>query len=178
MSFPPVVRDKLVEILGSKHVKDDPITAFSYRSDALTLHPSPPMGVIFPSTTTELVACARLFHEHGISYLPRGAGTGLSGGAIPHEGSAVVEMFRFREIEEIDVVNRTATVGAGVVNLTISKAAAKHGLCFVPDPSSQKSCTVGGNVGENSGGPHTLKYGVTVNHVLGQIVHVGVIAAS
>lgn len=167
MSFPPVVRDKLIEILGKQHVKDDSITLFSYRSDALTLHPSPPMGVIFPSTTPELISCAKLFHEHSISFLPRGAGTGLSGGAIPQEGSAVVEMFRFREIEEIDAVNRTATVGAGVVNLTISKASAKHGLCFVPDPSSQKSCTVGGNVGENSGGPHTLKYGVTVNHVLG-----------
>ncbi|MDJ0842138.1 MAG: FAD-linked oxidase C-terminal domain-containing protein [Acidobacteriota bacterium] len=167
MSFAPEIKGELIEILGAKWVKDDPVTLFSYRSDALTLHPAPPMGVIYPGTTDELVACVKLFHHNGISFVPRGAGTGLSGGAIPRDRSVVVEMFRFNTIEEIDVANRTAVVGPGVVNLAVTKAAAPHGLYFVPDPSSQKACTVGGNVGENSGGPHTLKYGVTVNHVLG-----------
>jgi len=167
LSFHPEVRTALVAILGEDHVKDDPVTLFSYRADALTLHPREPMGVIFPADTEQLIACVKLFVREGITFLPRGAGTGLSGGAIPSEGSVVVEMVRFDAILEIDPHNQTATVQPGVVNLEVSRAAATHRLCFVPDPSSQKACTVGGNVGENSGGPHTLKYGVTVNHILG-----------
>ncbi len=167
MSFHPEIRAELVAILGPDHVRDDAVTLFSYRADALTPHPTLPMGVIFPGDTDELIACVKLFHREGVSFLPRGAGTGLSGGAIPREGSVVIEMVRFNRILEIDAANRTATVEPGVVNIAVTRAAAEHGLCFVPDPSSQKACSVGGNVGENSGGPHTLKYGVTVNHVLG-----------
>ena len=161
------VKRELQAILGPTHVKDDPVTLYSYRVDALTLHPTEPMGVIFPENAEELVQVVKLFNRHGISFLPRGAGTGLSGGAIPSQGSVVIEMFRFNQIGEIDTDNRTITVGPGVVNIEISKAAKHLGLYFVPDPSSQKACSVGGNVGENSGGPHTLKYGVTVNHILG-----------
>ena len=167
MAFSVEIKTALSKILGEAFVKDDPVTCYSYRADSLTLHPAEPMGVVFPATTAEVAEVVGLLAARGISFLPRGAGTGLSGGAIPSQGSVLIEMARFREIEDIDLVNRTVTVGAGVVNIAISDAVAKHGLHFVPDPSSQKACSVGGNVAENSGGPHTLKYGVTVNHVLG-----------
>jgi len=167
MAFTAELKSMLTDILGDAYVRDDPVTLFSYRADSLTLHPAEPMGVVFPVTTEQVAAVVRLLSERGISFLPRGAGTGLSGGAIPSQGSVLIEMVRFREIEEIDLVDRTAIVGAGVVNIAISDAVAAKGLHFVPDPSSQKACSVGGNVAENSGGPHTLKYGVTVNHVLG-----------
>lgn len=167
MPFPLKVRKKMEKILGSRWVKDDPVTCFSYRCDGLTLHTSLPMGVVFPSTQKELVDVVKLLAASGISFLPRGAGTGLSGGAVPLEESVIIEMFRFRDIGEVDLTNRTITVGPGVVNLAISQAAAPLGLYFVPDPSSQKACSIGGNVAENAGGPHTLKYGVTVNHILG-----------
>lgn len=181
MPFPSEVRHQLVAILGETHVKDDPVTLYSYRADGLTLHPATPMGVVFPGTVEELQGVVRLLSGQGISFLPRGAGTGLSGGAIPSQGSVIIEMFRFDHIGEIDVVNRQVTVGPGVVNIHVSQAAAAKGLCFVPDPSSQKACTIGGNVAENSGGPHTLKYGVTTNHILamdvvlpdGELVHLG-----
>ena len=167
MPFAKPVRQKLDRICGKEWVKDDPITLYAYRSDGLTLYTAPPLGVVYPGSTGELVQVVKLFHREQISFLPRGAGTGLSGGAVPHEGSAIIEMARFKEIHEVDFVNRTITVGPGVVNLRISEHVKPHGYHFVPDPSSQKACTIGGNVSENSGGPHTLKYGVTVNHVLG-----------
>ena len=167
MTFDPAVKRSLIEILGPVHVRDDPVTLYAYRVDGLTLHPAEAMGVVFPGNKDDLCAVVRLFHENKISFLPRGAGTGLSGGAIPSQGSVIIEMVRFNTIQKVDELNRTITVGPGVVNIHISQAAEPHGLCFVPDPSSQKACSVGGNVAENSGGPHTLKYGVTVNHVLG-----------
>jgi len=167
MPWSAAVRRELVEILGEAHVKDDAVTLFSYRADGLTLHPSEPVAVLFPADSGQLQQVVGLLHSRGIPFLPRGAGTGLSGGAIPRPGCVVIEMVRFRTIEAVDPINRCVTVGPGVVNIDVSNAAADHGLRFVPDPSSQKACTIGGNVGENSGGPHTLKYGVTVNHVLG-----------
>ncbi|CAM2064658.1 FAD-binding protein [Sulfidibacter corallicola] len=167
MALDPRVRKKLIRVLGSDYVKDDPITCYSYRCDGLTLHPAEPQAVLYPADRDQLVAAVRILSEQGISFLPRGAGTGLSGGAVPREGSVLIEMVRFRAIGPIDPVNRTIEVEPGVVNLHVSHAAQPHGLYFVPDPSSQKACSVGGNVGENSGGPHTLKYGVTVNHVVG-----------
>ncbi len=167
MSFPAEIRSELVRLLGAEQVRDDAVTLYSYRADGLTLHPAEPLGVVFPGTTAELQAVVRLLSGAGISFLPRGAGTGLSGGAIPNLGSVVIEMFRFNRIQELDPINRTLTVGPGVVNLHVSQAAKAAGLYFVPDPSSQKACTLGGNVAENSGGPHTLKYGVTTNHVVG-----------
>ena len=166
MAYAAEVRKQLVTILGDQYVKDDAVTLYSYRADGLTLHPATPMGVLWPGTVTELQAVVRLLSGHGLSFLPRGAGTGLSGGAIPSQGSTIIEMFRFNTIGAIDAVNRTITVGPGVVNLHVSQASASDKLCFVPDPSSQKACTIGGNVAENSGGPHTLKYGVTTNHIL------------
>ncbi len=167
MTFDPNIKKSLIEILGEKWVKDDPVTLYSYRCDGLTLHTETPMGVVFPDNIDKLVATVQLFHKNRISFVPRGAGTGLSGGAVPKDGSVIIEMLRFNKISDIDPLNRTITVGPGVVNLRISEHTEPDGFCFVPDPSSQKACTVGGNVAENSGGPHTLKYGVTVNHVLG-----------
>lgn len=167
MPFAPSIRQQLDRICGKEWVKDDPITLYAYRSDGLTLYTAPPMGVVYPGSTEELIRVVKLFHAEGITFLPRGAGTGLSGGAVPHEGSAILEMARFKDISDVDLVNRTITLGPGVVNLRISEHVKPHGYHFVPDPSSQKACTIGGNVAENSGGPHTLKYGVTVNHVLG-----------
>jgi len=167
MPFANPIRQELVRICGKEWVKDDPITLYAYRSDGLTLYTAPPLGVVYPGNTDELVRVVKLFHRELISFLPRGAGTGLSGGAVPREGSAILEMARFKEIHEVDLVNRTITLGPGVVNLRISEHVKPQGYHFVPDPSSQKACTIGGNVSENSGGPHTLKYGVTVNHVLG-----------
>lgn len=167
MPFANPIRQELVRICGKEWVKDDPITLYAYRSDGLTLYTAPPLGVVYPGNTDELVRVVKLFHREQISFLPRGAGTGLSGGAVPREGSAIIEMARFKEIHEVDLVNRTITLGPGVVNLRISEHVKPQGYHFVPDPSSQKACTIGGNVSENSGGPHTLKYGVTVNHVLG-----------
>jgi glycolate oxidase len=167
MAFDQKIKKALVEILGAQWVKDDPVTLYTYKSDALTLYSGMPMGVVFPGNRQELVAVVKLLHGNRISFLPRGAGTGLSGGAIPKEESVILEMFRFRQIHEIDFLNRSISVGPGVVNLKISEHVKPNGYYYVPDPSSQKACTVGGNVAENSGGPHTLKYGVTVNHVLG-----------
>src|SRR5437764_7390372 len=126
-----------------------------------------PDAVVLPSETADVAKLARFCAEHGVPLVPRGAGTGLSGGAIPVEGGVVVSFARMSRILEIDVANRRAVVQPGLINLHLSTAAAPHGLHFVPDPSSQKACTLGGNVAENSGGPHTLAYGVTTNHVTG-----------
>lgn len=170
MALPADVKKPLIKILGPEWVKDDSVTCYAYQADGLTLHPSQPAGVIFPQNVDELSRCIKLFNAKDLPFVPRGAGTGLSGGAVPKQGAVIVEMCRFRQIKEIDPLNRTIEVEAGVVNLDISEAAKAHGFYFVPDPSSQKACTIGGNVAENSGGPHTLKYGVTVNHVLGMTV--------
>ncbi|HEX9496022.1 MAG TPA: FAD-linked oxidase C-terminal domain-containing protein [Candidatus Limnocylindria bacterium] len=126
-----------------------------------------PDAVVLPSETADVAKLARFCAEHGVPLVPRGAGTGLSGGAIPVEGGVVISFARMSRILEIDVPNLRAVVQPGLVNLHLSTAAAPHGLYFVPDPSSQKACTLGGNVAENSGGPHTLAYGVTTNHVTG-----------
>src|SRR5438093_6143463 len=126
-----------------------------------------PDAVALPETTADVSALARFCHGHAVPIVPRGAGTGLSGGAIPVEGGVVVSFARMARILEIDVPNMRAVVQPGVVNLHLENATAPYGLHFVPDPSSQKACTLGGNVAENSGGPHTLAYGVTTNHVTG-----------
>src|SRR5437870_6607381 len=126
-----------------------------------------PDAVALPETTADVSALARFCHEHAVPIVPRGAGTGLSGGAIPVEGGVVVSFVRMARILEIDPENLRAVVQPGVVNLHLSTATSPFGLHFVPDPSSQKACTIGGNVAENSGGPHTLAYGVTTNHVTG-----------
>ncbi|HMA34336.1 MAG TPA: FAD-linked oxidase C-terminal domain-containing protein [Chloroflexia bacterium] len=126
-----------------------------------------PEAVVFPTTTAQVAAIVRYCNRERLCFTARGAGTGLSGGAIPVRGGVLVAFTRMNRILAIDPENRRAVVQPGVVNLHLSQATAAHGLYYVPDPSSQKACTIGGNVGENSGGPHTLLYGVTTNHVLG-----------
>src|SRR6266498_3007454 len=126
-----------------------------------------PALVVFPLSAQEVSAVVNACNRLGVPYTARGAGTGLSGGAIPANGGVLISLARMTRILEIDVPNMRAVVEPGVVNLRLGQATATHGLTYVPDPSSQKACTIGGNVGENSGGPHTLRYGVTTNHTLG-----------
>jgi glycolate oxidase len=123
--------------------------------------------VVLPRSTEEVAAVVRFAHQHGLPVVPRGAGTGLSGGCLAHEGGIMVALTRMKSVLEVDLQNRRALVEAGLVNARLTQAVAADGYAFAPDPSSQSACTIGGNVAENAGGPHTLKYGVTVNHVLG-----------
>src|SRR5215472_8052133 len=129
------------------------------------IHTSPPRAVVFPESTEQVSSIMRLASENGFPIVPRGAGTGLSGGALARNGAIVLGFSRMNRILEIDAANQRAVVQPGVVNLDLSAATRSYRLYFAPDPSSQKACTIGGNVAENSGGPHTLAYGVTVNHV-------------
>ena len=137
-----------------------------YECDAYTLERAVPDLVVLPRTPDEVARVAALGTEAGMALVPRGAGTSLAGGCLAPQGSLLVALTRMREIEILDPENRQARVQAGVVNATLSRVAGDHGLHFAPDPSSQQVCTVGGNVANNSGGPHTLKYGVTTNHVM------------
>jgi glycolate oxidase len=126
-----------------------------------------PLAVVFPLSSEEVSQIVKTCNRFRVPYTARGAGTGLSGGAIPARGGVLISLARMTRILEIDVENLRAIVEPGVVNLRLGQAMAPFGLAYVPDPSSQKACTIGGNVGENSGGPHTLRYGVTTNHTLG-----------
>ena len=126
-----------------------------------------PTAVVFPTSTHEVSDVVALAYREGIPVVPRGAGTGLSGGSIAVEGGIEIALTRMRRILEIDAANRIAVVEPGLVNLDLSQATARFGLFFAPDPSSQRACTIGGNVAENAGGPHCLRYGVTTNHVIG-----------
>jgi glycolate oxidase len=123
--------------------------------------------VVFPQSTHHVSEIVKLANREGLAIVPRGAGTGLSGGSIARKGGIILAFARMNRILEIDVPNMRATVQPGVVNLDLSNALMPHGFYFAPDPSSQKACTIGGNVAENSGGPHTLALGVTVNHITG-----------
>ncbi|MDQ3043631.1 MAG: FAD-binding protein, partial [Chloroflexota bacterium] len=126
-----------------------------------------PAAVVLPQTTEQVAAIVRLATSHNLPVVARGAGTGLSGGAVAQRGGIIIALTRMNRILEIDHADRTALVEPGVINLELSEATLPGGAYFAPDPSSQKACTIGGNVAENSGGPHCLKYGVTTNHVLG-----------
>lgn len=123
--------------------------------------------VAIPGSVAEVQAVLRYCYKHGLACVPRGAGTGLSGGALPHPEAVLLSLARLDAIKEVDAANCTLTAEPGVRNLAVSEAAASLGLYYAPDPSSQVACTVGGNVAENSGGVHCLKYGLTVNNVLG-----------
>lgn len=152
-----------------------------YECDGYLLEKSVPEVVVLPRTTAEVAAVVQLLHEHRVPFVPRGAGTGLTGGCLLTEPGVMIALTRMKEILEVDCRNRRAVVQAGVVNLEVSRACQAQGLLYAPDPSSQPACTIGGNVATNSGGAHTLKYGVTTNHVLGlevvlsdgTIVHLG-----
>lgn len=137
-----------------------------YECDGLMLYRQLPMIVVLPETEVEVAQVLQLCHARGVPVVPRGAGTGLSGGALPHGAGVLLSLAKLNRIIEVDPHSRTATVQPGVRNLAISEAAAPHGLYYAPDPSSQIACTIGGNVAENSGGVHCLKYGLTVHNVL------------
>jgi glycolate oxidase len=138
-----------------------------YECDGYTIERNTPDVVVFPTTTEQVVAIVKLCNELDVPFLPRGAGTSLAGGCLPVGGGVMLGLSRMKKIHHVDFRNRYAVVEAGVVNLWLTNAVRGQGWHFAPDPSSQGACTIGGNVATNSGGPHTLKYGVTVNHVIG-----------
>jgi glycolate oxidase subunit GlcD len=164
-----MVADRLAEIVGDRHVLSRPSELLVYNSDGLPGYRKQPRLAVFPGTRDEAIAVVRLLAEERLSFVPRGAGTGLSGGALADD-IIVIGMHRLKEIISLDIENRRATVEPGVVNLRLNKHVAPHGLLYAPDPSSEAACTIGGNVAENAGGPHCLKYGVTLNHVLAMTV--------
>src|ERR1700689_297426 len=155
--------DKLV---GPRGYLDRPEDLKLYEYDG-SVDKAQPDLVVFPQTADDVGALVRIAREHRIPIVGRGAGTGLSGGVIARAGGMVISFARMNRIVEIDLVNERAVLEPGVVNLEITQAVERDGYFYAPDPSSQKACTIGGNVAENAGGPHTLAYGVTTNHVLG-----------
>ena len=159
--------ENLIAIVGREHVLSKPDELLVYECDGLTHHKHRPRAVVFPSSTEEVASVMRELARAKVAFTPRGAGTGLSGGALALDSGVVIELARMRKILRIDVENRLAVVQPGVVNLDVSRAVAAHGLYYVPDPSSQPSCTIGGNIAESAGGIHCLKYGTTTDHVLG-----------
>jgi len=161
---PADVADRLTEIVGPRGVLRRPGELVVYRSDGLPGYSKQPRLAVFPRTRDELVSVVRLLADHGVAFVPRGAGTGLSGGALADD-VVLVGLNRLTRILSIDPVERLAVVEPGVVNVALTRAATPYGLHYAPDPSSQAACTIGGNVAENAGGPHCLKYGVTLNHV-------------
>ncbi len=164
--IPTACKERLVKLLGPRGYLDRPEDLTLYEYDGGVDKHRPDL-VVFPRTTADVSAIVRAAHEFGIPFVGRGAGTGLSGGAIPLEGGLMIAFARMNRILEIDLENERAVVQPGVVNLDITLAVQDSGYFYAPDPSSQRACTIGGNVAENAGGPHTLAYGVTTNHVLG-----------
>ena len=172
---------ELREIVGDEGVVADAGSLLVWESDGLTAYRVTPRAVLLPRDTYETSRVLKILARENIPFVPRGAGTGLSGGALALDGAVAVSFSRMNKILEIDKANRRARVQPGVVNAALSVAVQPHGLFYAPDPSSQTVCTIGGNVAENAGGPHCLKYGVTLNHVIsltvvlpdGDIVHFG-----
>ncbi|QVQ53621.1 FAD-binding protein [Spiractinospora alimapuensis] len=158
---------RLREICGEEHVITDESRRRTYDRDGLTYHSAVPGVVVLPDTTAQVASVVRLCADHGVPFVPRGSGTGLSAGALPVPDGVLIVTSRMRRIREVDIVNERAVVEPGVFNLDITRAAEPDGYYFAPDPSSQQVCSIGGNVAENSGGAHCLKYGFTVNHVTG-----------
>ena len=177
---PTALVRELVSILGRDAVLWRPEDLMLYEYDGLSSL-RPPDVVVFPRSTEHVVQVVKFAASRKLLVVPRGAGTGLSGGSLPWQGGILIVFSRMKDILEIDIENQRARVQPGVVNLDLSLAVSDDGYYFAPDPSSQKACTLGGNVAENAGGPHTLLYGVTTNHVLGlevvlptgEVIHTG-----
>ena len=171
---------ELQRLVGQDAVLHRPEDLLLYEYDA-SVEKGRPEAVVFPTTTEQVSRIVKLTAHSNTPIVGRGAGTGLSGGALPRAGGVMIAFARMNRILEIDLENQRATVQAGLVNADLTRAVEADGFYFAPDPSSQKSSTIGGNVSENAGGPHTLAYGVTTNHVTalglvlpdGEIVHVG-----
>src|SRR3990170_758727 len=157
----------LRKIVPGEGVIDSEAGMRPYESDGLTAYRQLPMVVALPSTTGQVAKILRYCHTNGVRVVPRGAGTSLSGGALPLADGVLLGMAKFSRIREIDFANRVVVVEPGVTNLAISEVVAHEGFYYAPDPSSQIACTIGGNIAENSGGVHCLKYGMTTNNVLG-----------
>ena len=161
------LRRELTALLGKGSVLSEPEELLVYESDGLVLFRALADFVVFPTSVEQVSAVVKLANREGLPFVARGAGTGLSGGCLPAEGGLVISLMRMNRVLEVDYDNQIAVVEPGLVNLHLSWAVGPKGFYYAPDPSSQQACTVGGNIANNSGGPHTLKYGVTVNHVLG-----------
>jgi glycolate oxidase len=154
-------------IVGARNVLATPSDLLVYECDGFTIEKNKPEVVVFPNSTAEIVAVVKACRELNVPFVPRGAGTSLAGGCLPVGGGVMIALTHMKRILEVNYRDRYAVVEPGVVNLWLSNHLKPHGFHFAPDPSSQGACTIGGNVATNSGGPHTLKYGVTVNHILG-----------
>jgi glycolate oxidase len=161
------LRGELEAIVGRGAVLSDPDELLVYESDGLTLFRALADFVVFPTSAEHVAAIVTLANRESLPFVARGAGTGLSGGCLPAEGGIVISLMRMNRVLEVDYDNQIAVVEPGLVNLHLSWAVGPRGYYYAPDPSSQQACTIGGNIANNSGGPHTLKYGVTTNHVLG-----------
>jgi glycolate oxidase len=159
--------DKLAEIMGPAGILTAPSDLVVYECDGYTIEKNKPDVVVFPTTTEQVAQIVKACNTADVPYLPRGAGTSLAGGCLPVGGGVMIALTRMKRILEVNLRDRYAVVEPGVVNLWLTNHLKPHGYHFAPDPSSQGACTIGGNIATNSGGPHTLKYGVTVNHVLG-----------
>jgi len=161
------LRQALEALLGPGAVLSDPDELLVYESDGLTLFRALADFVVFPTSAEHVSAIVKLANREKLPFVARGAGTGLSGGCLPTEGGLVISLMRMNRVLEVDYDNQIAVVEPGLVNLHLSWKVGPRGYYYAPDPSSQQACTIGGNIANNSGGPHTLKYGVTTNHVLG-----------
>jgi len=163
----PDLQRRLREVLPPRAVVSAHQELLAYDCDGLTLHRHQPPLVVLPETTEQVAAVLRICHQQGVPFVARGSGTGLSGGAVAETEALVVATSRMRRVLQVDLVNRRVVVQPGVINSWVTRAVAGDGFYFAPDPSSQVACSIGGNVAENSGGVHCLKYGVTSNHVVG-----------
>jgi len=157
----------LIEIVGKESVLSSHEQLLVYECDGFVIEKNTPDCVVFPETTEQVSAIVKLCNAHQIPFVPRGAGTSLAGGCLPVGGGVMIALSRMKGIYEVNLRDRYAVVGPGTVNVHLTQHLAGTGFHFAPDPSSQGACTIGGNIATNSGGPHTLKYGVTVNHILG-----------
>jgi glycolate oxidase len=162
----PRIARELERICGHDSVVREPLELLTYECDALPYMREEPAVVVLPGSADEVQAVVRLCHREGVPFVARGHGTGLSGGALPVAGGVVIGLSRLNRVLDIDIPNRRVTVEPGVTNLEITRRVAPHGYYYAPDPSSQQVCSIGGNVAENSGGAHCLKYGFTTHHVL------------
>jgi glycolate oxidase len=162
-----VLLDRLRAVVGPENLLTERPDLLVYECDGFTIEKNQPNVVVFPTTTDQIVRIVKVCNELAVPFLARGAGTSLAGGCVPVGGGVMIALSRMKRILEVDYANRYAVVEPGVVNKWLTDQTKDRGFHFAPDPSSQGACTIGGNVATNSGGPHTLKYGVTVNHVLG-----------
>ena len=163
----PTIIEALQRLVGTGNLLTKEEEKLVYECDGLTMFKTIPEVVVFPTSTSLVAEVVRLADREQIPFVARGGGTGLSGGALAVDGGMMIALTKLDSILDIDIDNQRAVVQPGVVNLWITQAVSAQGYYYAPDPSSQQACTIGGNVAENSGGPHTLKYGVTTNHVLG-----------